>query len=235
MLVANLVGALVTGVAYVGDVRTVNRGEILPVAPGENVVQLPVADYVVEDVVACRKSLARTDWNFVQTVGRKHIGDVGPGQSAGGPRIIGILHHLPFHAEPPVVLRLGLGPGISDLVREPIGVALVQLDLECVVIAGADTAVVIGGRAIWVQGSWLRIAWTRSESSVVFPADVGAVRAGADVVDSERQGAAQLALHTEVPLLGVRILDVRVVKPLVIDDRCGRREEPRARRPEGIL
>src|ERR1700722_10360170 len=70
--VTHLVGAFVASVSDVGDIRAVDHGEILTVAPSEDTVDLPIAKDIVTNAVAGRKALAFSDRELIETVGSEH-------------------------------------------------------------------------------------------------------------------------------------------------------------------
>src|ERR1700683_457317 len=141
--VSNHFGAFLAG-SGIGGIVAVLDIEVLPGAPGEYAVDLPTAHNVVAEAVAGGGPLARSHRNGIETIGDKQIGYIGGGISAGSLRIVRILRRCPFNAEPAVVYRQRFCPGVSHLVREAAGVALIQLHLESVVAAGANTAVIKG-------------------------------------------------------------------------------------------
>src|ERR1700677_2917235 len=124
--VSNHFGAFLAG-SGIGGIVAVFDIEVLPVAPGEYAVALPITQDVVADPVAGREPLARSHWNGIEAIGDKQIGYIGGGIPAGSLWIVRILRRYPFNAEPAVVYRQRFCPGVSHLVREAAGVALVQL------------------------------------------------------------------------------------------------------------
>ena len=80
MGIANLVGSL-PAAPDVRAIITVTCGEILAVAPGEDIVQLPVSHDVIDDLVSRAVSLPGSDRYLVQPVRREDVGHIGSRQS----------------------------------------------------------------------------------------------------------------------------------------------------------
>src|SRR6185312_3043934 len=68
MRVANPISPFVAAVSDVGDVIAVFDREVLSVAPGEDIVDLPISDDIIDEAIAGRKSLAFADGNLIKRV-----------------------------------------------------------------------------------------------------------------------------------------------------------------------
>src|SRR5258708_16002995 len=153
------------------------------------------------------------DGYLVQHVPRQRVPEGKPGWTASSRGMVRIRKGLSFGAEPTrrsLVDRLRVGVG--DLIGQAVAVPLVYVDLESVVVAIADTAIVEGRRNVRIWRSFLRIAGPRRQSGVVVSTDVEAPGARTHIIDVHGGRRIQLARHAKLPLHGVGIIDARTVE-----------------------
>ena len=139
--------------------------------------------------------------------------------------MIGILYGLAFHSVPAGRsdidrFRVGIGNLICQAARKP----LVEQELERIVIAAADAAVIISRVDVWIGRARRRITRTWCQRHVVIAANIQPAATGADIINRHRRGVVQLLRDSEVPLHRVRVLGIRIHVPLHLLGGCGSRE-----------
>src|ERR1700738_2371478 len=173
---------------------------------------------------------------LIQHVYRQRVPEVKPRWAAASRNIVRICKRLPLDAEPSggtLVDRLRVS--VSDLVSQAVAVPLVYADLESVVTAVADTPIVKSRCNVRIWCACLWVSGPRRQSGVVVSADVEPPGARTYVIDVHGGGRIQLALHTKIPLHGIRILDVRIVEPRHLVERRRRWKQTAAAARKWVL
>src|SRR6267154_3075773 len=105
--------------------------------------------------------------------------EIKPGWAATSLNVVRIGERLSLDAEPTgrtFIDRLRVG--VSDLIRQAVAVSLVYFDLQSVVAAVADTAIIESRRDVREWRSCLRISWAGRQGRVEGSADVEPPGAG---------------------------------------------------------
>ncbi len=109
--------------------------------------------------------------------------DVIRGHATAASYVVRILRHAAFNAIPTGGTFIDcFAPGVGDLVGKTTRESFVDVELEGMVVAIADPAVIVGGCDVRIRSSCLKAAGSGGKSSIEIAADVKPVGARSDIV-----------------------------------------------------